>query len=171
MDVGAELWTSHGSDPSADHSQRRGRVQLAKSMPAAHFGGHAWVQVGNVTRALRDKGMLNNTLLVFSADNGGEQAGDNYPFIQSLGLQRSAFLSSATQLWMWHGSKSCADRVQRSASNSPKRHLEQRHFEQRVLTTMASRRAQATTTPCAAESTPISRAARGAPLSSGVGLS
>lgn len=38
--------------------------------------------VGNITSALMAKGMWSNTLMVFSADNGGEQAGAgcNWPY-------------------------------------------------------------------------------------------
>lgn len=37
--------------------------------------------IGNITKALKAKGMWDDTLIVFSADNGGEQtgAGNNYP--------------------------------------------------------------------------------------------
>jgi len=39
--------------------------------------------VGNLTAALRAKGMLDDTLILFSADNGGVyhsgQLGNNYP--------------------------------------------------------------------------------------------
>merc|ERR1719450_316605 len=35
--------------------------------------------IGNVTAALRKKGMWENTLLIFTSDNGGASFGNNYP--------------------------------------------------------------------------------------------
>ena len=36
--------------------------------------------IGNVTKALKDKNMWENTLLFISSDNGGDPTGNNYPF-------------------------------------------------------------------------------------------
>lgn len=36
--------------------------------------------LGNVTNALRQRGMWDNTLLIWSADNGGDGAKNNWPY-------------------------------------------------------------------------------------------
>jgi len=43
--------------------------------------------VGNVTKALHRCGMLNNTIIVFSTDNGGPSAGFDFNFASNWPLR------------------------------------------------------------------------------------
>jgi arylsulfatase A-like enzyme len=38
------------------------------------------VQVGRVLEALRANGLLSNTIVIFTSDNGGERFADTWPF-------------------------------------------------------------------------------------------
>ena len=43
--------------------------------------------VGNVTKALHEKGILNDTIIVFSTDNGGPAAGFDWNYASNAPLR------------------------------------------------------------------------------------
>jgi len=80
----APHWPWEGPDDSAEskritgkglHDLDGGSLQTYRRMVEALD-----TQIGRVLRALRDRGLTSNTIVVFTSDNGGERFSDTWPF-------------------------------------------------------------------------------------------